>query len=165
MTFPLPTTRRGARPSNGGRVGHSARAVMARAIAACLATLLLVATLTGGRSYVWCSMTERAGDACCCAPAADAGGTPSGDAELRVGCCEHEALGTLAPARVGGDALDPLATMPAAMPAPPPAILVPPAPVDSWDRVAAPPLLRATPIRAGPRTASDTCVRLQVFRC
>lgn len=163
MTFTPPTElRRRPRPSGDGR---SARAVMARVVAACLAALLLVAAFTTGRSYIWCSMTERATDACCCAPTSDDDEADSTDAKLRVGCCEHEAYGQLAPARVGVDALDPLATMPVGMPAPPPAIIVPARPVDSYIRVAAPAPLRASPIRAGPRTASDTCVRLQVFRC
>lgn len=173
MMLATPTSpRRRSRPPITGRGAHGARAVMARVAAACLAALLLVATLTSGRSYLFCAMAERAVDACCCEPvrvvhlhAQDGDEDAGRAAQLGMGCCHSEAYGEIARGHIGLGALDLLAAPPATALPPAPIFTAPPAPADARARVASPPLPRAAPIRAGPRTASDTCVRLQVFRC
>jgi hypothetical protein len=125
-----------------------------------VAALLLVTSLSAGRAYLWCSMMERAVDACCCEPASD--GDEHDGPQLHPACCEDHALGKLATASPGAPALEIPAALAASLapPAPMPraAVAVPFAPQAAT-------ALCAAPIRAGPPRAQDTCVRLQVFRC
>ena len=131
-----------------------------RLAALVVAALVLTGALTAGRPYVWCVMMERAMDACCCALSHDDASEPGGP-EISASCCEDRALGKLAEARLGASPIElPAAT--AAEPSTPPAVVIARAPSFVRPHVAA--RVRAAPIRAGP-TATDTCVRLQVFRC
>jgi hypothetical protein len=129
---------------------------------------VLVGTLSAGRTYLWCSMMERYVKACCVetehADATQPGVERPEDAHphLDSGCCEKHAQDGLTVAPVpSGDVDIPPPVVAAVVPAPvlTAAICIAPCPA-----VHARPN-HARPIRAGPGTASATCVRLQVFRC
>lgn len=131
-----------------------------RLLAVAVSALLLVTSLSAGRAYLWCSMMERAVDACCCEPEGD--GDEHDGPQLHAGCCEDHALGKLATASPAAPALE----IPPALAA----TIAPPAPM-LRAAVAVPLAPRASaaactsPIRAGPSRATDACARLQVFRC
>ncbi|MFO0757771.1 MAG: hypothetical protein U0359_14850 [Byssovorax sp.] len=140
-----------------------ARALLSRLGALALAAIVLASLLTAGRTYLFCSMMDRVVDACCCAPETDGEDTHDGPA-LKVGCCEDRVHGDIAQGNLAaGDvevpvALPASAVLPAVIVA---QVLRAPALLDT-ER---PAVLPASPIRAGPRTASEACVYLQVFRC
>jgi len=132
-----------------------------RLFAVAVSALVLIASLSAGRAYLWCSMMERAVEACCCEPEGD--GEEHEGAQIHAGCCEDRAIGTLAKA-------SPAAATAVEIPPALPAALAPPAPaLRAVVAEPAAPQARATacasPIRADPSRAADTCVRLQVFRC
>lgn len=155
-----PAARR-SRNASGGR----ANAAFSRFLALVAAALVLVASLTAGRSYLWCSMMERAVEACCCDVEHAADEAPVDErSEIRNACCEDRALGDLAKARAAADAPElPAATL-AALPTPAIAVAVPMA-AARFVPGRAPGSICASPIRAGPRSAAQNAVRLQVFRC
>lgn len=159
MHVVLPATREPFRP-------HSwAGAALRRILAAATIALVTLSALGVGRTYLWCAMMEQRVERCCCTP--DRSGDEPGDDEgpgIQNGCCEEQAASTPAVGNVSANLLE----VPAALPvteAAPPVTLATTARVPSFDRLADPPGVRARPIRAGPASASDTCVRLQVFRC
>jgi hypothetical protein len=163
MTLPLVANLRRALPAGGARV---AKRVVAQLFAWALVALVVTASLTSGRSFLWCAMMERAVEACCCDPVEDDHeASEDGRATLHAGCCEHQTLAEAAPARVSVDAPEPLATMPVALPSAPVPTVVAATRVEASARRAAPSWLRARPIRAGPETAREIAARLQVFRC
>lgn len=140
-----------------------ANGALGRRLTALVAALLVLSGAVGaGRTYLWCSMMERAVEACCCEPGRD-GDEDRSAPEIGAACCEDHAVGELAKARVAANVIDvPDAVVGAIAlpPAAPPPIAAPP--------LAAPlraSLTRASPIRAGPLRAAETCARLQVFRC
>ncbi|MFT3765451.1 MAG: hypothetical protein QM820_08055 [Minicystis sp.] len=155
---------RGARARKGGVDGAigALRDMTRKLFAITVAALVVVGALTAGRSYLWCAMMERAVEACCCEPEDD-GATEHG-AEIHSACCEDHLHAGLDKARVGASTIEIPAAMPADL-APPSVSLAALTPAPSF----APPRARATararPIRAGPTSAADTCVLLQVFRC
>jgi hypothetical protein len=145
--------------------GEGAPAALGRILAFAVAALLLVGSVTAGRTYVWCVVMERTMSACCMAP-------EHGDAlapgqlehpEVSRSCCEQRTADDLAKARAPGAPFEvppPLATLaPAVQPIDLSATSV------ALLRAPRPALRPDCPIRAGPSAASDTCVRLQVFRC
>jgi hypothetical protein len=160
LTRPNPTSSlRARRWRAGGPLGGLLR----RVFALCLAATVLTATLSAGRAYLWCSIMQERVETCCCEPGQSADEGHAGQ-ELRSGCCEskHSALlGT------GITASKPL-EVPAALPAmsvlqTEPALVA----VERSPRRASETAVgsRERPIRAGPCSASEVCVRLQVFRC
>jgi hypothetical protein len=143
-----------------------ARTVLRRVLASCLAALVLVATLTAGRPYLWCSMMERRVEACCCKGEEDGTlASPDQGPEIQNGCCEGRDHDELSKARVVTDGMDIPPVTPSSSRAPGPMLVrnrfaqasLGPAPDVARGRTA--------PIRAGPRCATESCVRLQVFRC
>jgi hypothetical protein len=137
-------------------------AVLRRLAALAAAALLVVSALNGGRSYLWCSMMERAVEACCCEPAADDGDHPEG-ATLHAACCEDHVQASLDKGRVGGAVEVPGAAVSAAVPPSVMAAVIVLRP--TFVPGGTPALACPSPIRAGPRRAAETAVRLQVFRC
>jgi hypothetical protein len=141
------------------------RDLLRRLFAFVAAALVLVGSLTAGRSYLWCAMMERAVEACCCDVEHAADEAPADErSEIRNACCEDRAYGDLDKARVSAGALDLSAAMIAALPAPAVIVAVS-TPAARFVPTRAPSSVCASPIRAGPRTAAQTAVRLQVFRC
>jgi hypothetical protein len=131
------------------------------------AALVLAGALFSGQSYLFCRMMERTVTACCCAP--DPGqAASSGDASATIhrDCCESRSGADAAKGSVLSAAHEvPPATPGALAPALPPVTTAPAIPRSGARAEQA--ALRP-PIRAGPGSgghASDTCVRLQVFRC
>jgi hypothetical protein len=148
------------------RVRGGNRALLRRAFAGCLAAAVLAATLGAGRAYLWCSMMQQRVDTCCCEPERHAAEERSETRqELRNGCCESQQGATLAAGIATCRVLDVPAAFPAAdLPRTELASVV-----ASWPplraRAARGGSSRERPIRAGPRGASEVCIRLQVFRC
>jgi hypothetical protein len=142
-----------------------ARGFVRRLFALVAATLVLVASLTAGRSYLWCAMMERAVEACCCDVEHAADEAPADErSEIRNACCEDRAFGDLDKGRVSASTPDLPDAMIAALPAP--AVIVAASITAArFVPARAPSSVCASPIRAGPRTAAQTAVRLQVFRC
>ena len=140
------------------------RALVRRLVALCSAAVVLVGALAAGKSYLWCSMMQASVETCCCSPepsVLDEGASER--PELRSACCEHRAHDDLATVRLPTIALDV-----------PPGLrtgfVVADASTTMAGRVsalapAAPSRAGGATIRAGPSTATETCVRLQVFRC
>lgn len=157
---PLP-----GRDLRAARANGAPRAFVQRLFALVAATLVLVGSLTAGRSYLWCSMMERAVEACCCDVEHAADEAPADEgSEYKNACCQDHALGDLDKARVAADAPDLPDAMLAALP--PPLITVAAAiPAARFVPARAPSSISARPIRAGPPTAAQTAVRLQVFLC
>jgi hypothetical protein len=147
---------------------RSTRPAPSRLAAFFLAAVMLLGALTAGRSYLWCSMMAQAVEACCCEPAGEDDGAPVGDARggarLHAACCERHGYGDVARGSFAADKLEVPDAMPVTLAAPP-VLLAPPVPAPSL--VPATVLASACggAIRAGPWAASDTCIRLQVFRC
>jgi hypothetical protein len=128
--------------------------------------LVLVSTLGAGRTYLWCTMMQERVESCCCASAEserDAGRDQA--PTVQNGCCEDHATPAVDLGSVPSDLIE----MPAALPAPPlgaPVVVAAPArAAPSVSQAVASLNPRARPIRAGPRSAADTAIRLQVFRC
>ncbi len=157
-----------SRPRLPGRAKlRGTRAVLRSLLALGLAAVVLAGALSAGRTYLWCSMMQRSVETCCCAPDAPTAAETMREprTEIRSACCESRDVGDLTSAVSPSPALEVPPTAPAS---PAPAAVLPivtraTALVGAW---APPP--RTAPvraIRAGPRGAPDTCVRLQVFRC
>ena len=142
----------------------ASRGLARRAAALAALVVVLSSALLSGQSYLFCLMMERPVEACCCAPEASTlGDAPVFHPEIRNGCCESRAGAELAKARVATTASEvPPATLStiARLPA---LAAIPRARTSSRVGRAVP--LRSSQIRAGPWAASDTCVRLQIFRC
>ncbi len=145
-----------------GRAGLRARAAGTLVLLA----LLLTASFAAGRSYFWCVPMQQVVTSCCC---------PGGDDEptsvdrdeaprLKSGCCDARIapdLPVTAQAEAGPAELPPASFVAVVLHAP-----ETPSPVLSTTAPPAPPVeARFGPIRAGPSSASDTCIRLQSFRC
>jgi hypothetical protein len=143
------------------RVGAALRDARRRLFALGVAVVLLWGSTAAGKAYLWCIPLQQAIHECCCAAEHEA---PREQPAVRVACCDVQAV----------------AALPAAKPlSPPPAL--PPVPVDVASLPAAvvepayllakgPPPRPARSqryglTRAGPRFASDACVRLQVLHC
>jgi hypothetical protein len=140
------------------------RALFRRIFVLAVAAVVLAATIGAGRTYLFCTMMQERVDRCCCTPERDeADLTPSDAPSIEAGCCEDHATGALALGSTSPAGLDVPAGLPAAIEVPLVVSTAPPAP--RFERQPAAAVLAASPIRAGPRTASDACVRLQVFRC
>jgi hypothetical protein len=158
-----------------GRQSSSARMTRLRARLAefwvrlgalCVIALFVTASVTSGKAYLWCVPMQQARHDCCC----DAAHGP--DQELRLGeyptiresCCDSQVIGELPAARVPPpvDGVPPaLVTAVGVLP-----VLVEPPRGLAQRWTSLPPRLRRYgPTRAGPRSASDTCIKLQVFRC
>lgn len=152
-----------ARPS--GERTSEVRKVLRRLFAFCLAALVLSGALTAGRTYLWCSMMQASVETCCCGPErATAEARIDERSELRNGCCEDRGHDELDQGRLVSTAIEVPAALPPAACSPLPALAV--ATRGASLTPASPPCtVRASPIRAGPRAASEICVRLQVFRC
>jgi hypothetical protein len=145
------------------------RGAARRLFALCLAAVVLVGTLTAGRTYLWCAMMEQRVAASCCAAERPDIERPNverpDDARphLGNGCCERHGQDGLTVAPVPSGDADILPSVAATVvPAPVPTVAVRILPY--------PPVVparpsHARPIRAGPGTASAACARLQVFRC
>jgi hypothetical protein len=146
------------------RATGSLRGARQRLFALCLAALVLVSTLAAGRTYLWCSMMEQRVETCCCASErsdVERGGDTR--PELRSRCCETHGEDALTAAGIFSSAIEiPPAVVAVAPPAPALTVAIPSA---SYAPVLPQRAVRTSPIRAGPRTASATCARLQVFRC
>lgn len=127
-----------------------------------VAALVILGTLSAGRSYLWCSMMEQPVEACCCAAERAETGAEA-TPELRNGCCEKHHAEALLKGHVPAT-LEVPASLPAA-PLPAPPVLAAPVPAPSLSYAPPSCLRRAGFIRAGPWAPSDLCVRLQVFRC
>jgi hypothetical protein len=109
-------------------------------------------------------MMEQRVETCCCGPEARPGEERSAaQAELRSGCCESQHGSEVSAGIASSQAID----VPPALPATDLSYANPLSSVMRPAHQLASTSLqwRARPIRAGPRAASDTCVRLQVFRC
>lgn len=141
--------------------------VARRALAILLmSALVLTSALSAGRTYLWCAAMARAMDACCCvASASDELAPPGETAALRRPRCCKSQVSAVSVARA--QAPTPTAPVPpAAMAAAPTATPAPtacPAMMLAVEAAALP--ARHGWTRAGPRSASETCVHLQVFRC
>jgi hypothetical protein len=140
------------------------RGVGRRLFALCLAAVVLVGALTAGRTYVWCSMMQQRVTTCCCAAErSDVERREDTRPELRSRCCETHGEDALTVAGTFSGAIEiPPAVVAVAPPAPAPTVAIPSA---SYAPVLPQRAVRVSPIRAGPRTASATCAKLQVFRC
>lgn len=139
--------------------------IVQRLFALAAAALVLVGSLTAGRSYLWCSMMERAVEACCCDVEHAEGESPADEgSEIKNACCEDRALGDLDKARVAADALELPDAAPAALPAPT-VIVAAAIPAARFVPARAPSSICPSPIRAGPRSAAENAIRLQVFLC
>ncbi|APR87576.1 hypothetical protein A7982_12925 [Minicystis rosea] len=146
-------------------IARVVRSALHRMFAITVAALVVVSALTAGRSYLWCSMMERAVEACCCEPEHDAFEAPAGgEPEVHSACCEDRLHAAFDKARVSRAAVEVPDVLPVSVAAP--AIVrasASAAPAFAPARPSA--RVRAGPIRAGPRSAAETCVRLQVFHC
>lgn len=161
----LPAARRSL-PCPDRRHTGTLREAARRLLALCSALILLVGTLMAGRSYLWCAMMQQTVESCCCEPepATDGAEARSESAPgVETGCCEHRSSEGATPGSVASDVLELPAAAPVDSGTAPFSISAERASVTTQPIVAQ--LLRARPIRAGPATASDTCIRLQVFRC
>ena len=143
----------------------ASRGLARRAAALAALVVVLSSALLSGQSYLFCLMMERPVEACCCAPepAPEGVSDPAEHPEVRSGCCESRGGAELAKGRVAATASEvPPATLStiARLPA---LAVIPRAQTSSRVGRAVP--LRSSQIRAGPWAASDTCVRLQIFRC
>jgi hypothetical protein len=134
-------------------------------LCACVAALVLTSTLVAGRAYLWCSMMAASVETCCCPAEHDELGLGDHERspEVENGCCQGHAHDDLTKGHVAADTLEVPPALPARAAAAP-AIVVP-TPLASYPPASPARASRASPIRAGPRPASDTCARLQVYRC
>jgi hypothetical protein len=141
------------------------RAAIVRSFAALLASVLVVASMSSGHTYLWCAPMERVVETCCMATTDDPSDLAStGDApRLQTECCDTHAFGHLPTASASAPALEI-----------PPAVMAAVAVVPVIDlpllaaRRAPPPAARSPrldPIRAGPGSGLERLVALQVFRC
>jgi hypothetical protein len=148
-----------------GERTSAVRAVLRQLSALCLVLLVLSGTLTAGGTYLWCSMMQASVETCCCAPERSALQVQTDERpEIHSGCCQSHGHEALDQGRLVSSAIEVPPALPAAALRPAP-VLAGAIPVASY--VAASPscAVRASPIRAGPRTASEHCAKLQVFRC
>jgi hypothetical protein len=161
----LPAARRSPSSPDPRRTA-TLRAAARKLLALGGALLVLVSTLTAGRSYLWCAMMQQTVDRCCCEPeptanASEAGPDSAPGAE--AGCCEHQGIESTAPGSVASAPIELPAVAPVDTRGTPAVVTAASAPVAARPVVAQ--LVRARPIRAGPATGSDICIRLQVIRC
>ena len=135
-----------------------------RGLAAALAVVVTVATLLSGRSYLWCLTMERPMSACCCASSQAPSDIEASDAgpTVRSSCCDSRRVGALP--RTDGARIE-TAAVPAATVSTMPGTMVAPFVMRAATPSAPQQSRQFLEIRAGPRSASDACVRLQVFRC
>jgi hypothetical protein len=161
LTLPNPTSPLRARP---WRVRGAVSGLVRRLFVLCLAAVVLTATLGAGHAYLWCSMMQEHVKTCCCDPAPTAS-EPGGDTrqELRSGCCESKNGAALGAGLTISQAVE----LPAALPATSAPRMEPSSAVPTRSRRALQAVVgwRERPIRAGPRSAAEVCVSLQVFRC
>jgi hypothetical protein len=140
--------------------------LLRRVFALILAGTVLTATLAAGHDYLWCSMMQQRVETCCCdpAPTAEEGRGDTQQQELRSGCCESKHAAVLGTGITTTRAVE----VPAALPA---TCAPRTEPVSAVPKGSALPALKADvgrrerPIRAGPSSAAEACVTLQVFRC
>jgi hypothetical protein len=133
--------------------------------ALCLLTLFVTASIISGKTYLWCVPMQQAMHACCCARAdgTEPDVRPSELPAVRESCCISQVVGELPVA--------PIPPVEAVPPVPSTFVVVPkglvePPPVLAQRSSFLPPRLRRYgPTRAGPCSASDSCIKLQVFRC
>jgi hypothetical protein len=147
------------------RLSRVARAVARRVLAFVLAALVIITVLASGKTYLWCASMQRAMDACCCAGDATARLVPADEgATLQPPCCcESREARAVSKAQAPAP---PVPVPPAVMTAVLAVIPAAPArPVTAFAPKALPRIGRYCSTRAGPRSASDTCIQLQVFRC
>ena len=135
-----------------------------RFIALVALVTLVVATIAAGKAYLWCVPLQRAMADCCCASGHDDAAGREQPTIARACCCDVQAVGALPAVR----------ELPAGAELPPAVVaysVMPPAPVvPARTRVLRPAFPPSRPLRhgltrAGPRFASDTCIRLQTFLC
>jgi hypothetical protein len=127
--------------------------------------MLVLASLTAGRAYWWCiPMQQAVLEPCCDHEADDEAAAPLEGAAVERECCIGKKVGQLpavdAPAAPERLALAPVAIIALPLPAPVLGAALSPRPLRPH---AAP--RRHGPTRDGPRSASERCVHLQVFRC
>jgi hypothetical protein len=135
-----------------------------RLVALCAAVVLVAGSLASGRAYLWCVPLQQAMHDCCCPPEQHA--PVDEQPAVRRVCCDVQIAGDLPVVRVPppGTGLPASGALLASfiLPAPPaePARRLAQRPTSRPPRS-----LRYGPTRAGPSFASDTCIRLQIFRC
>lgn len=171
--FVLPRTALPLRSPPGERT-TAVRAWLRRLSVLCLVAVVLSGTLTAGGTYLWCAMMQAPVETCCCAPErsdletgerpqSQWGEPPRTPSRLQSGCCQSRGHDGLGDGRLVSSALEVPPALPAAS-SPSPALAVA-VPVASYVPASPSSAVRASPIRAGPRTASELCVKLQVLRC
>jgi len=132
----------------------------------CIVALFVTASVASGRAYLWCAPMQQGMHDCCC----DADRGTSQDPRhgesptLRKSCCDSQVISELPAARIPppADGVPPALAMNVVAPS----VLVEPLRVlerRALDRQAC--AQRYGPTRVGLRSSSDTCIKLQVFRC
>jgi hypothetical protein len=134
--------------------------------ALCLLAIFVTASVTAGKAYLFCIPMQQAVQACCCAGEhrPDPEQIAREGATIERTCCDGRFIDELPTSSTPA----PHASVPPAMITIADPIVVPAVRTTSFERRVDPLPPRAArygPSRAGPRSAADACVDLQVFRC